>query len=361
MLFLSHFAGLKFMLYSILRTLLFRLSAETSHNVALESLSFSHQCGLSKLLFANSMPDHSVEVMGLRFPNPIGLAAGLDKNGNYIDALTSLGFGFIEIGTVTPKAQIGNPKPRLFRLKPEQAIINRMGFNNLGVDYLVSQVMKSQYEGILGINIGKNKTTAEEDALADYLYCLRKVYEHADYITVNVSSPNTPGLRNLQFGDLFKALLEGLKKEQLALQSSYGVYRPIAVKVAPDMDEKEARWMASALVEAGIDAVIATNTTVQREMISTSPYRSEQGGLSGAPLREASTQLVGWLADALKNQLPIIGVGGIMDAKSASEKVEQGADLLQVYSGFIYHGPSILQSALDGYLDGEALKNTRLF
>ena len=340
------------MLYPLLRSLLFRLSPETSHHVALEMLAVTYRLGLSGVL-ASPLPKCPVKVMGLEFPNPIGLAAGLDKNGAYVDALGAMGFGFIEVGTVTPRSQAGNPQPRLFRLEPQQAIINRMGFNNHGVDHLLDHVARSQYSGILGINIGKNKDTPEDRALEDYVYCLRKVYHRADYITVNVSSPNTPGLRDLQFGDSFTRLLDGLKLEQQKLEKEQGMYRPIVVKVAPDMDQNDIQWMANALLNSGLDGVIATNTTVRRDIIQDSPFCEEIGGLSGAPITEMSTKVIRWFIEELNGRLPVIGVGGIMDAESASEKSAVGADLLQVYTGFIYQGPRLLQAALDGYLDGK--------
>ena len=331
-------------MYSLLKPLLFSLDPETSHNFALSSMSAAKKAGVLSLI-APEVPDDKVEVMGITFPNRIGLAAGLDKNGEHIDALGSLGFGFIEIGTITPVAQPGNPKPRLFRLKNEQAIINRMGFNNKGVNFLVEQVKNKQYKGVLGINIGKNKSTPDEAALFDYERCLEAVYPYADYITVNVSSPNTPGLRALQFGEVFNDLLQGIKVRQAKLHAETGRYVPIAVKIAPDMEEDEFKEVADCLVSNNIDAVIATNTTVSRVGVENSPFKEEMGGLSGLPVREKSTQAIRVLSEHLKGAMPIIGVGGIQSGKDALEKVQAGASLVQVYSGFIYRGPELIKEA----------------
>jgi dihydroorotate dehydrogenase len=283
--------------------------------------------------------------MGITFPNSVGLAAGLDKNGDYIDALAALGFGSIEIGTITPRPQPGNPKPRLFRIPEAQGIINRMGFNNQGVDHLIESVKRSKYKGVLGINIGKNFDTPVEKATDDYLICLRKVYEHASYIAVNVSSPNTPGLRSLQFGESLNELLDALKKEQKVLAEMHGVYKPIAVKIAPDMNEDEIKQVAQALKHYEIDAVIATNTTLSREGGEGLDFANEQGGLSGGPLTDKSTEVIAVLAEELNGALPIIGVGGIVDGTSAADKIRAGASLVQVYSGFIYRGPDLIKEA----------------
>lgn len=333
--------------YNLIRNLLFKLNAETSHELTLELLGAAHRLGILGL-FTPKVTDAPVDLLGLTFPNPVGLAAGLDKNGDYIDALGSLGFGFIEIGTITPRAQPGNPKPRLFRLPEHNAIINRMGFNNKGVDYLVEQVKKSRYNGVLGINIGKNFDTAVEDADRDYQICLEKVYQYADYVTVNISSPNTPGLRNLQFGDSLTSLLQTMKTTQLRLQEEHKKYTPILVKIAPDMSEAETRLVAKSLIENQMDGVIATNTTLDRESIAGHRFANEAGGLSGAPVLERSTQVLRWLADALAGSMPIIGVGGISDAKTAAEKKMAGASLVQVYSGFIYKGPELIKVACEG-------------
>lgn len=333
-------------MYSALRKLLFAMSPETSHEFSLECLGALSRLGGLGLL-SKKISDNPVEVMGLTFPNPVGLAAGLDKNGDYFNALGQLGFGFVEIGTVTPVAQPGNPKPRLFRLTDQQAIINRMGFNNKGVDHLIEQVKNRRFSGILGINIGKNASTPVENALDDYRACLEKVYPYADYVTVNVSSPNTPGLRNLQFGESLQQLLKGIKDEQLRLADQHQRYVPIAVKIAPDMDEEAIRSVADTLLQLKLDAVIATNTTVGREGVEDNPQHSEAGGLSGAPVRDKSTAVIKHLAAALGGQIPIIGVGGIDSGIAALEKLQAGASLVQVYSGFIYRGPELIKECAD--------------
>lgn len=331
-------------MYDLARKLLFSLPPELSHEVALDWMGAAGRAGLLKL--CAPMPQRPVTLMGLDFPNPVGLAAGLDKNGDYFNALGQLGFGFIEIGTVTPKPQPGNTSPRLFRLPEHNAIINRMGFNNKGVTHLVEQVKKRRYEGVLGINIGKNKDTPEDQALQDYVACLRAVYPHADYVTVNISSPNTPGLRNLQFGDTLSRLLAGVKKEQEKLQGQYQRYVPIAVKIAPDMTDEEVQSVASSLVEQGVDGVIATNTTTSRTGIEDSVYANEAGGLSGAPVRDKSTAVIAALSQCLSGRLPIIGVGGILSGDDAREKFSAGASLVQVYSGFIYRGPGLVNEII---------------
>ncbi|WP_049721559.1 quinone-dependent dihydroorotate dehydrogenase [Gilvimarinus polysaccharolyticus] len=328
-------------MYKTVRNLLFRLNPETSHELSLECIGAGERLGVTRLL--GKVPDDPVEVMGLRFPNPVGLAAGLDKNGDYFNALGSLGFGFVEIGTITPLPQPGNAKPRMFRLVGNNAIINRMGFNNKGVEHLVNQVKTRRYNGILGINIGKNAKTPVAEALNDYRACLRKVYAWADYITVNVSSPNTPGLRNLQFGESLTELLGGIKREQRKLAEEQERYVPIAVKIAPDMDEAEIASVAETLLKLEIDGVIATNTTIGREGVETDPLHIEAGGLSGAPVRDKSTVVIAALAKILNGRIPIIGVGGIDSAEAAVEKMAAGASLIQVYSGFIYKGPALIK------------------
>jgi dihydroorotate dehydrogenase len=332
-------------MYTAVRNLLFRLNPETSHDLSLECLGAGERLGITPLF--NKVPDDPIEVMGLTFPNPIGLAAGLDKNGDYFNALGSLGFGFVEIGTITPLPQPGNPKPRLFRLTGNGAIINRMGFNNKGVDHLVEQVKKRRYQGILGINIGKNAKTPVERALDDYRACLHKVYPWADYITVNVSSPNTPGLRTLQFGESLTELLSGIKREQRLLADQQQRYVPIAVKIAPDMDAAEIAAVAETLLSVEIDGVIATNTTVGREGVELDPQHTEAGGLSGVPMRDKSTAVITALAEHLKGRIPIIGVGGIDNPDAAHEKLAAGASLLQLYSGFIYQGPGLIKQCAE--------------
>ncbi len=331
-------------MYDLIRKILFKLNAETSHELTLDLLGAAKRLGILGL-FAPKVPNQPVELLGLTFPNSVGLAAGLDKNGDYIDALGSLGFGFIEIGTITPRPQPGNPKPRLFRLPEHEGIINRMGFNNKGVDHLVEQVKKAKYKGVLGINIGKNFDTAVEDADKDYEICLEKVYAHADYVAVNISSPNTPGLRNLQFGESLTSLLATLKAAQIRLQDEHKKYTPILVKIAPDMDEAETRLVATSLLNNKMDGVIATNTTLGREAVAGHVHADEAGGLSGLPVREPSNQVLAWLKDELKDEMPIIGVGGILDGASAGKKTQLGADLVQIYSGFIYKGPKLIGQA----------------
>lgn len=332
-------------MYKAIRSLLFKFDPEVSHELSLDWLGASERL---KVLGAVSSPrvNHPVEVMGLTFPNPVGLAAGLDKNADYFNALGTLGFGFVEVGTVTPKAQAGNPKPRLFRLPEHQAIINRMGFNNKGVDHLVAQVSKPRrYDGVLGINIGKNKVTPEAQALDDYLIGMNAVYAYADYITVNISSPNTPGLRDLQFGENLQKLLAGIKAEQSKLADQQGRYVPVAVKIAPDMTEEELQSTAKAILESGLDAIIATNTTVSREGVENSLIADEAGGLSGLPVRDKSTHAIKVLAEALNGALPIIGVGGIVRPEDAVEKFKAGASIVQIYSGFIYEGPKLVRES----------------
>lgn len=335
-------------MYSLARKLLFSLDPETSHYLSLDCLSAAERLGLMKV-FASSLVKSVAKaektVMGITFPNPIGLAAGLDKNGDYFNALGELGFGFIEIGTVTPKAQPGNPMPRLFRLVKEQAIINRMGFNNKGVDYLANKVKQRRYKGVLGINIGKNKITAEENALSDYQQCMDVVYPLADYITINISSPNTPGLRNLQFGQALETLLDGVKERQQMLQKKYQRYVPVAVKIAPDMNSEEINSVAQCFLKMNIDGVIATNTTTARDKVADSIYANETGGLSGKPLLQQSTRVVAELSKVLKGKIPIIAVGGIFSADDAMEKFTAGAELVQIYSGFIYRGPVLIKEA----------------
>ncbi|MDP2228091.1 MAG: quinone-dependent dihydroorotate dehydrogenase [Moraxellaceae bacterium] len=331
------------MLYSLARCLLFSLPPETAHHLSLSGISLAERLGMTGMLPA--VPEQPVEVMGLRFPNPVGLAAGLDKNGDHIDGLAALGFGFIEIGTVTPRPQPGNPSPRLFRLPAAEAIINRMGFNNLGVAHLVRQVEKARFNGVLGINIGKNFDTPVERAADDYLACLEQVYAYASYVTVNISSPNTAGLRSLQSADALAALLEPLKNRQAQLSSVHGRYVPLVVKIAPDLSPDDVEIMAGQFRRFEIDGVIATNTTISREGVSHLPFGNEAGGLSGKPVRTASTRVLRELVQALEGQLPVIGVGGITDGVSAAEKMAAGAALVQVYTGFIYRGPALVHEA----------------
>jgi dihydroorotate dehydrogenase len=332
-------------LYPLLRPALFSLEPELAHYLTLKLLKLSYNTGLSLLTKAKS--EHKpLTVMGLDFKNPVGLAAGMDKNGDYIDSLAAMGFGFIEIGTVTPRPQPGNPKPRLFRLPEHEAIINRMGFNNTGVEHLLQQVKQSKYNGVLGINIGKNFDTPIENATEDYLIGLRKSYTSASYITLNISSPNTKNLRQLQQGDEIKKLLSSLKEEQLKLQAKHQKYTPLAVKIAPDLNDDEIIHIAQLVTEFSIDGVIASNTTIAKEAIQGHIYAEEAGGLSGAPVRKQSTHVVAGLASELKSNTPIIAVGGILNGQDAQDKLDAGARLVQIYSGLIYRGPQLIEDIL---------------
>ncbi len=336
-------------IYSLLKPLLFQLEAEKAHDLTLKSLKIGEQLSLLKLL-AKPVPHKLTEVMGLQFTNPVGLAAGLDKNAAYIDGLAALGFGFIEVGTVTPRPQPGNPKPRLFRVKEAQGIINRFGFNNLGVDQLVRNVQAAKYRGVLGINIGKNFDTPNERAVDDYLICMQKVYAHASYITVNISSPNTKNLRQLQEKEALSALLSSLKTEQTKLAQHHGRYVPVALKIAPDLVEAQVIEIADLLKQHQIDGVIATNTTLARAAVNGLPNAEETGGLSGAPVRQQSTLVIQQLSRQLAGELPIIGVGGILSGTDAVEKMNAGASLVQVYSGLIYRGPALINDICQSIL-----------
>ena len=327
-------------MYSLVRKFIFSMQPESAHEFTIKALKMA-----GKLPFPIfPTPDNPVEVMGLKFKNPIGLAAGADKNGEAIDGFVKLGFGFIEVGTVTPFAQDGNPKPRQFRVLEAEGIINRNGFNNLGVDVLVENVKRAKYDGILGINIGKNAVTPIENALDDYQICLRKVYEHADYITVNISSPNTKNLRSLQYGEALDELLSGLKAEQAQLSQKFQQYKPLVLKIAPDLTEEEIASVADSLIRHRIDGVIAGNTTLSRETVAGLTNAEQVGGLSGKPLNALSTKLIMQLAKELNGALPIIGSGGIHSLASGQEKIDAGAKLLQVYSGLIYEGPGLIQT-----------------
>ena len=335
-------------MYKLFRRILFLLPAEASHDLALFSLSITNKIGLLNLL-ASTPTQTPVTVMGIEFPNKVGLAAGLDKNGKYIHALSKFGFGFIEVGTVTPKSQPGNPKPRLFRIPKAHAIINRMGFNNHGIDTLIQNVNFAKdggFDGVLGINIGKNLSTSVEDAVSDYLIGLRQAYFYADYITVNISSPNTPGLRSLQYGKELDSLLSKIKEEQMSLSLEFKKYIPIAIKVAPDLSENEVKDVAESILRNNMDAVIATNTTLDKKVVEDLTHGDEAGGLSGEPVREMSTKVIAEFHKYLKDQIPIIGVGGIASATDAKAKFEAGASLVQVYSGLIYEGPGLVKRIL---------------
>lgn len=333
------------MSYALLRRALFALEPETAHGFTLSSLRLAHRLGVVR---ARPQPAGCERtVMGIRFPNPVGLAAGLDKNGEFIDALGALGFGFLEIGTVTPRPQPGNPGPRMFRLPQAGAVINRLGFNNEGVEQLVANVHRSSWRGVLGINIGKNFTTPLEHATNDYVACLRKVYPLASYVTVNISSPNTQGLRALQDALQLGPLLAGLGEAREALAQRYGRRVPLALKIAPDLDPDQITAIADLVGEHGIDGVIATNTTVARDAVQGLPHAEEAGGLSGAPLQDKATAVLAELARALAGSVPLIGVGGIMSGTDARAKLDAGASLVQLYTGLVYAGPALIGECVD--------------
>ncbi len=330
------------MYYPFVRKALFQLDAERAHEVTFQQLRRVTGTPLEWLVRQN-VPSKPVSCMGLNFKNPLGLAAGLDKNGECIDVLGAMGFGSIEIGTVTPRPQPGNDKPRLFRLVEAEGLINRMGFNNLGVDNLVENVKKAHFDGVLGINIGKNKDTPVEQGKDDYLICMDKIYPYAGYIAINISSPNTPGLRSLQYGEALDDLLSALKNKQQVLQELHHKYVPLAVKIAPDLSEEELVQVADSLVRHNIDGVIATNTTLDRSLVQGMKYCNEMGGLSGRPVQLKSTEIIRRLSQELKGRLPIIGVGGIDSVIAAREKLAAGATLIQIYSGFIFKGPPLIK------------------
>jgi dihydroorotate dehydrogenase len=334
-------------IYSLIRPLLFTLDAEQAHHLTLPALRRAERLGLTGLIRHPAADPRTV--MGIDFPNPVGLAAGLDKDGAYIDGLAALGFGFIEIGTVTPRAQPGNPKPRMFRLPQANGIINRLGFNNGGVDAFVHNVQSSRFyqerRGVLGLNIGKNADTPIERAAEDYLHCLRKVYPYASYVTVNISSPNTKNLRQLQGAGELDDLLAQLKTAQRALADEYKRYVPLALKIAPDIDAEQIKAIADALLRHGIDGVIATNTTITRDAVAGMTHSAETGGLSGAPVFALSNQVIAGLKSALGDAVPIIGVGGVMSGADARQKSDAGASLVQLYSGLIYRGPALVREA----------------
>jgi dihydroorotate dehydrogenase len=331
-------------LYALARPLLFALDPETAHNLTLPLLRYAANLGIPATI---NRPVADVRhVMGLSFPNAVGLAAGLDKDGDYIDGLSALGFGFIEIGTVTPRPQPGNPRPRMFRLPQAHALINRMGFNNGGVDAFVRNVQSSRFYqeklGVLGLNIGKNADTPMERATDDYLICLDKVYPYASYVTVNISSPNTKNLRQLQQASELDELLTKLKEAQNRLADKHGHYVPIVLKIAPDLDIEQIRTIADALLRHHMDGVIATNTTITRDAVQGLAHANEMGGLSGAPVRELSNRVIRALHQQLGKDIPIIGVGGIFSADDAQAKLDAGASLIQLYTGLVYRGPALV-------------------
>ena len=328
-------------MYQLIRPLLFSLDPETAHATSLKSLKMTHQLGLTRFLPHPSA--NPCQLFGLHFPNPIGLAAGVDKNAEYVDALSALGFGFIEVGTVTPLPQTGNPRPRLFRLTDQEALINRMGFPSKGMEYVAAQLEKTRYKGILGINIGKNRDTPIEHASDDYLTLFKRLWKYASYITVNVSSPNTIGLRQLQQADLLNQLIDALKQEQQRVVIQHQKYVPLIIKISPDLSEEELSELASVLLKQKIGGVIATNASIHRDGVLSSPYAKETGGLSGKPLQARATHCVARLHTLLHGTIPIIAVGGIMDEKSGKEKIQAGAKLLQIYTGFIYRGPALIR------------------
>ncbi|HNQ05389.1 MAG TPA: quinone-dependent dihydroorotate dehydrogenase [Thiobacillaceae bacterium] len=328
-------------MYALLRPLLFRLDPETAHDLTLTALRRLHPLGLVRP-FVPAVPALPMRVMGLDFPNPVGLAAGLDKNGEAIDALGALGFGFLELGAVTPRPQPGNPRPRLFRLPSAQAIINRMGFNNLGVDHLLANLERARYRGILGVNLGKNLDTPIERAAEDYLLLLERLYARVSFVTLNISSPNTRNLRSLQGGSALDALLAAMKARQAELAQEHGRYMPVVVKVAPDLDDAQIAEMAALCRKHRMDGVIATNTTLGRDGVAHLPHGQEAGGLSGAPLRQASTRVLAAFHRALAGEVPLIGAGGILQGGHAREKRDAGASLVQIYTGLIYRGPRLV-------------------
>jgi dihydroorotate dehydrogenase len=333
-------------MYDILRPLLFKLDAEAAHRATLYALGVAQRSGFSHWI-ARPPADLPTKVFGITFPNPIGLAAGLDKNAEHLDALDALGFGFIEVGTVTPRPQAGNDRPRLFRLPRHEAIINRMGFNNAGVDALVRNVQRSSYHGVLGINIGKNKDTPNEKAASDYLLCLTRVYELASYVTVNISSPNTQGLRDLQEEATLRRFISVLREAQERLGSQHGRRKPMLLKIAPDLSEAELDAIAEVLLRTGIDGVICTNTTIDHAAVADDPRGHEAGGLSGKPLFDRSTAVLAGMHKRLQGRIPLIGVGGILDGSDAAEKMEMGASLVQLYSGLIYRGPPLVAECVN--------------
>jgi dihydroorotate dehydrogenase len=334
-------------MYSFARPFLFGLDAETAHGMGLKALDLAYRTGTTPLM-ARPITPMPTKVMGLTFPNPVGLAAGLDKNGAHIDALFALGFGFVEVGTVTPKPQDGNPKPRMFRLPQHQAVINRLGFNNEGVDALVRNVEAARRDrGLLGINIGKNKDTSNERAAADYLYCLERVYPLADYITVNISSPNTAGLRELQEEQALRQLIGALREAQEELAAQHGKRVPMLVKIAPDLSDSDIDAVARVLGDMQVDGVIATNTTVSRLSVQEHAHARETGGLSGAPLMGQATLVLRRLRTRLPHSIPLIGVGGILSGADAVAKMSAGASLVQCYTGLVYRGPELVRECVE--------------
>jgi dihydroorotate dehydrogenase len=333
-------------LYALARPFLFCLDAERAHDLALASIDAAYRTGFSSLIAARPKP-LPVDVFGLRFDNPVGLAAGLDKNGAHVDALAALGFGFIEVGTTTPRAQPGNPKPRMFRLTGCEGVINRLGFNNDGVDALVRNVERAKFDGVLGINIGRNKDTPNERAIDDYLVCLERVYARATYVTINISSPNTQGLRDLQEEETLKRFIGTLREMQERLASKLGMRKPMLLKIAPDLSESEQDAIAEVAIASGIDGLICTNTTIDRSTVAGHRHAGEAGGLSGGPLFERSTAVLHGMARRLDGRVPLVGVGGILSGKDAAAKMDAGASLVQFYTGIVYRGPALIGQCID--------------
>lgn len=332
------------MLYQFVQKALFAIDPERAHDLALQGLRLAHRLGATPWLCSH--PGPPVHCMGLEFPNPLGLAAGLDKNADYFEALGDLGFGFIEVGTVTPRPQPGNARPRIFRIPPAQAVINRLGFNNKGVDYLVRRVRSHRFKGVLGINIGKNFDTPLEQAAQDYIHCLEKIYPHADYVTVNISSPNTAHLRELQAARYLDRLLGHIGQCRQRLTEHHGRRVPIAIKVAPDLEPEAIRDIARTVIKHRMDAIIATNTTISRNGVEGLPHAAEQGGLSGRPLKALADQALGSFRRQLAGEVALIGVGGISSGRDATDKLDLGADLVQLYTGLIYRGPALVGECL---------------
>ena len=339
-------------MYSLARPFLFCLDAEKAHDLGLAALEAAYRTGLNPLLASRPAP-LPTRVFGIDFPNPVGLAAGLDKNAAHIDALAALGFGFIEVGTVTPRPQPGNPKPRMFRLPEHEAVINRLGFNNGGVDALLRNVEKAKFSGVLGINIGKNKDTPNERAVDDYLHCLDRVYARASYVTVNISSPNTQGLRDLQEEEALKRFLGRLRERQELLAAEHGKRTPMLLKIAPDLREEAMDAIAEVVLAAGMDGLICTNTTVARDAVAGDRHAGEAGGLSGRPVFARSTAVLRGMAQRLGGKLPLVGVGGILDGSDAVAKIAAGAILVQCYTGLVYRGPALVGACVEALRTAE--------
>jgi len=333
-------------MYALARPFLFCLDAERAHDLGLVSIETAYRTGFNALLAARPKP-LPLDVFGIRFDNPVGLAAGLDKNGAHIDALAALGFGFVEVGTTTPRPQAGNPKPRMFRLPEREAVINRLGFNNEGVDALVRNAERAKFAGPLGINIGKNKDTPNERAVDDYLVCLERVYARASYVTINISSPNTQGLRDLQEEETLKRFVGTLRDAQEKLAARHGARKPMLLKIAPDLADGELDGVADVLLASGIDGLICTNTTIDRAPVAGVRHADESGGLSGRPLFEKSTAVLRGMAKRLGGRIPLVGVGGIVEGKDAAAKIEAGASLVQFYTGMVYRGPALIGECVD--------------